>query len=74
MQLEEFMCLIKVKLNFYILDTREVTNKLSKKESNDLEKFNEKKGELLLEAISSDDDIAMDSEEDGALVLYIYIN
>lgn len=63
-----------MKLNFYILDTLEDTNKLSKKESNGLEKFNEKKGELLLEAISSDDDIAMDSEEDGALVLYIYIN
>lgn len=64
----------KVKLNFYILDILEDTNKLSKKASNDLEKFNETKGELLLEAISSDDDIAMDSEEDGALVLYIYIN
>lgn len=64
----------KVKLNFYILDILEDTNKLSKKESKDLGNFNETKGELLLEAISSDDDIAMDSEEDGALVLYIYIN
>jgi hypothetical protein len=28
---------------------------------------------MLLEAISSDDDIAMDSEEDGALVFCIFI-
>lgn len=37
---------------------------------------NVKKGEMLLEAISSDDDIAMDSEEDGVLVFlnYKFIN
>jgi len=33
----------------------------------------EKKGEMLLEAISSDDDIAMDSEEDGILVFFSII-
>jgi len=33
----------------------------------------EKKGvEMLWEAISSDDDIAMDTDEDGALVLLIH--
>jgi len=33
----------------------------------------EKKGEMLLEAISSDDDIAMDSE-DGVLVFFSIIH
>lgn len=43
--------------------------KSPKKESNNVENPVEKKGEMLLEAISSDDDIAMDSDEDGVLVL-----
>lgn len=39
-----------------------------------MEKSSEPKGTLLqLEAISSDDDIAMDSEEEGALVLYLIL-
>jgi len=40
---------------------------------NNGEKLNEKMGiEMLWEAISSDDDIAMDTDEDGALVLPIH--
>lgn len=49
--------------------------KLSEKALSNMEKSSENKGELLeLEAISSDDDIgiAMDSEEEGALVQYTF--
>lgn len=49
-------------------DTRKTTE-THEKETSNMDMSNEKKGEMLLEAISSDDDIAMDSEEDGALVL-----
>lgn len=54
-------------------DTSKIT-KTPEKETDDIDIPNEKKGDMLLEAISSDDDIAMDSEEDGALVLYLIIN
>lgn len=46
---------------------------MPKQKSNNVEKPSEKIGEMILEAISSDDDIAMDSEEDGNLVFYIFI-
>lgn len=50
------------------------TTQTPEKETGDIDLSIEKKGEMLLEAISSDDDIAMDSEEDGALVLFSIIN
>lgn len=43
------------------------TTETHEKETGNMDIPIEKKGEMLLEAISSDDDIAMDSEEDGAL-------
>lgn len=43
------------------------TFEIPEKETNNMDISSEKKGEMLLEAISSDDDIAMDSEEDGVL-------
>jgi len=50
------------------------TTETHEKETGNMDIPIEKKGEMLLEAISSDDDIAMDSEEDGALVLFSNIN
>jgi len=50
------------------------TTETHEKETSNMDIPIEKKGEMLLEAISSDDDIAMDSEEDGALVLFSNIN
>ncbi|XP_025199318.1 protein virilizer homolog isoform X2 [Melanaphis sacchari] len=43
------------------------TSETQEKETINMDIQSEKKGEMLLEAISSDDDIALDSEEDGAL-------
>lgn len=49
---------------YYFLDTSKDTNKTPEKELNEMNKeIIGKKGESLLEAISSDDDIAMDSED-----------
>jgi len=64
-------------MSYSILDVQNDSSKTTEtpeKETGDIELSNEKKGEMLLEAISSDDDIAMDSEEDGALVLFSIIN
>lgn len=63
-----------LKVSNDVLDVLKDTNKIIAEESsNSIEKLSEKKGEMLLEAISSDDDIAMDSEEDGLLVQYFFI-
>jgi len=50
------------------------TTEAHEKETNNMDIPIEKKEEMVLEAISSDDDMAMDSEEDGALVLFSIIN
>lgn len=61
------------KINPYVLDVLKDSSKIIVKDpSNSIEKLSENKSEMLLEAISSDDDIAMDSEEDGLLVLYTF--
>jgi len=63
-------------MNYCILDVLNDTSKTTEtpeKKTDDIDISNEKKGEMLLEAISSDDDIAMDSE-DGALVLFLIRN
>lgn len=64
---------INVQINVYILDLLKQTCSLHETESDNVDKSSEIKGEMLLEAISSDDDIAMDSEEDVTLVMF-YIN
>lgn len=50
------------------------TTETNEKETNNIDIPIEKNREMVLEAISSDDDIAMDSEEDGVLVLFSTIN
>lgn len=63
--------------NCCFLDVRNDTSKTTEtneKETNNIDIPIEKNREMVLEAISSDDDIAMDSEEDGVLVLFSTIN
>lgn len=64
---------INVQRNVYILDLLKQTCSLHETEPDNVEKSSENNGEMLLEAISSDDDIVMDSEEVDTLVMF-YIN
>lgn len=61
-----------VQRNVYILDLSKQTCNLYETGLNNVAKSSENKGEMLLEAISSDDDIAINSEEDNVHSLVMF--